>query len=252
MSSILRQALRNLAVIVAVLPTVLATGAEAQGLEPWRGQATLYGWGAGIGGDFTPFTGAPTLSFEKSLGEVLENLDAAFFASGLATDGEWVVFGDLSYSTASKSGLVPPGAPASGELSQTSLTLAAGRRVLSDGTTTVDLLAGARAWWIDGEVSVPAVGVSLAPGKNFVDPIVAARINTRIADRWTVLGYLDLGGFGVGSDLTYQIVVTANYQLSDRLYLSGGYRHLYLDYSDSGTRFEGAMSGPLLGMTWRF
>lgn len=239
-----------LAALAVVLAGVAASTAQAQ--EPWRGQATLYGWGAGIGGDFTPFAGAPTLSFDKSLPDVLEDLDAALFISGLATNGDVVVFGDLSYSASSKSGLVPPGAPASGEVSQTSVTLAAGRRVMDDGTTTVDFLGGARAWWLDGEVSVPAAGVSLAPQKTFIDPIVALRVNHRLTDRWTALGYLDIGGFGIGSDVTYQLAVTANYKISDRLYLSGGYRHLYVDYSDNGTAFEGAMSGPVLGATFQF
>jgi hypothetical protein len=235
-----------------VLIMGLGISARAQVNETWRGQVTVYGWGAGIGGDFTPFTGGPTLSFDKSLSEVLEDLDAAFFVTGLAVRGNFVVFGDLSYSKSSKSGLVSSGVPASGEVSQTSLTLAAGQRVVDDGTTTVDVLAGARAWWLDGEVNVPLAGVSLAPSKNFVDPIVALRVNHRIADRWTVLGYLDAGGFGVGSDLTYQVAVTASYKVTDKLFLSGGYRHLYLDYSDGGTSFDGAMSGPLVGATWRF
>lgn len=248
----LRKLTRAMSAFPAILSALLATGAHAQGSGSWRGQVTLYGWGAGIGGDFTPFTGGPTLSFKKSLPEVLKDLDAAFFVTGLATNGDWVVLGDLSYSGSSKSGLVPPGAPASGEVTQTSLTLAAGRRFVDDGRTTVDVLGGARAWWLDGKVSVPAAGVSLAPGKSFVDPIVAVRVNHRIADRWTLLGYLDVGGFGVGSDLTYQIAVTANYQMRDNLYLSGGYRHLYLDYSNGGTSFKGAMSGPLVGVTWRF
>jgi len=230
----------------------LGTSAQAQFKAAWRGQVTVYGWGAGIGGEFTPFTGSPTLSFDKSLSEVLEDLDAAFFVTGLAVSGNFVVFGDLSYSKSSKSGLVPPGVPASGEVSQTSLTLAAGQRVVDDGTTTVDVLGGARAWWLDGEVNVPLAGVSLAPSKSFVDPIVALRVNHRIAERWTVLGYFDVGGFGVGSDLTYQVAVTANYQVTDNLFLSGGYRHLYLDYSDGGTSFDGALSGPLVGATWRF
>lgn len=240
----------SIACLTAALSALLTTASYAQ--DSWRGQVTLYGWGAGIGGDFTPFTGGPTLSFDKSLSEVLEDLDAAFFVTGLATNGDWVVFGDLSYSATSKDGSVPPGIPASGEVAQTSVTLAAGRRVVDDGISTVDVLGGARVWSLDGEVNVPLVGVSLAPNKSFVDPLVALRVNSRIADRWTILSYLDFGGFGVGSDLTYQIAVAANYGMSDNLYLSGGYRHLYVDYSDGGTAFEGAMSGPVVGATWRF
>ncbi|WP_248298155.1 hypothetical protein [Tabrizicola sp. YIM 78059] len=221
--------------------------------EDWSGQVTLYGWGAGVTGDFTPFTDGPTLSFDKSLSEVLQDLDGAFFVTGLARRGDLVLFADFTYSASSREGLLPPvGAPASGEVTIRSLTLAAGQRFDVGGGTTVDAMGGLRAWRLDGQVSVPLVGIRIAPTADFVDPILALRVNTPLADRWSLLGYLDLGGFGVGSDLTYQVAVTANYQMNDSLYLSVGWRHLYIDYSDGGTVFKGSMTGPLLGATWRF
>ncbi len=64
--------------------------------EDWSSQVTLYGWGAGVSGDFTPLAGAPTLSFDKSLSEVLKDLDGAFFITGLARRGDLVLFGDLT------------------------------------------------------------------------------------------------------------------------------------------------------------
>lgn len=238
--------------------TAAAAVAAALMLQPgsaraqdWTGQLTVYGWGAGFGGDLTPFSGAPTLSFDKSLSEVLEDLDGAFFITGLARRGNLVLLGDFTYSSSSRAGLVPPGIAASGEVTLRSLTLAAGQR-FDAGTTTVDLLGGIRAWRVDGLVSVPLAGISLAPEQSFVDPIVALRVNTPVAPRWNVLGYFDFGGFGVGSDLTWQAAVTANYQATDNLYLSAGWRHLHIDYEDGGTAFEGSMSGPLVGATWRF
>ncbi|MDV6329082.1 hypothetical protein Q5L94_13615, partial [Idiomarina sp. Sol25] len=76
-----------------------------------------------------------------------------------------------------------------------SLTLAAGQRFEAGGGTTVDIMGGIRGWKLDGLVSVPLAGVSLAPEQSFVDPIVALRVNTPIADRWSVLTYADVGGF---------------------------------------------------------
>lgn len=226
--------------------------APASHAQEWNGQVTLYGWGAGVSGDFTPFTGVPTLFFDASLSEVLEDLDAAFFATGLATYGDLVLFGDFTYSAASRDGLVPPGVPASGELTMRSLTLAAGRRFEAGDGLHIDVLGGLRAWSIDGLVSVPLAGVSIAPTAEFVDPIIAVRGSASLSDRWSLLGYVDLGGFGVGSELTWQAAVTANYKVTDNLFLSIGYRHLHVDYRDGGTVFDGAMSGPLLGATWRF
>jgi hypothetical protein len=64
--------------------------------------------------------------------------------------------------------------------------------------------------------------------------------------------HADIGGFGIGSDSTWQVVATANYQISKALHLSAGYRHLAVDRDESGTRIDISMSGPLLGATWRF
>lgn len=237
--------LRGAALIAALGAATASTAQE------WSGQVTLYGWGAGVGGDFQPFSGAPELSFDKSLSDVLEDLDSAFFMTALARRGNFVMFGDLTYSSSSREGEIPPGVPASGEVTLRSVTLAAGRRFEAD-FGTVDLLGGLRGWRLDGRVEVPLVGVSRAAEKSFADPIVAVRLNAPLTPRWSALGYFDIGGFGAGSDLTWQAALTVNYQATDNLYVSAGWRHLYLDYSEGGLAFEGSMTGPLVGVTWRF
>lgn len=251
MKTTFSNALRGLAAtsIMAGTLAMMSTAAEAQ---DWSGQVTLYGWGAGVTGDFTPVPGAPTLSFDKSLSEVLEDLDGAFFATGLVRRGDVVLFGDFTYTSSSRAGVVPPGIPASGELTIRSLTLAAGRRFDTGGGSHVDVLGGLRAWSLDGLISVPLAGITVAPSAEFVDPIIALRGSAPISDRWSLLGHIDLGGFGAGSNLTWQAAVTANYQATENLYLSVGWRHLYLDYADNGTVFEGAMTGPVIGATLRF
>ncbi|WP_333712941.1 hypothetical protein [Yoonia sp.] len=241
--------LRGLAMgaVLAGSAAVMATPSMA---EDWSGQVTLYGWGAGVTGDFTPFSGAPTLSFDKSLSEVLEDLDGAFFVTGLARRGDLVLFGDYTYSASSRSGVVGGAIPAAGELTIQSLTLAGGRRIDVGGGGTLDVLAGLRAWGLEGSVTSPVA--NLAPEQSFVDPIVALRSLTPVSDRVSVLAYLDVGGFGVGSEFTWLGTVTANYQATDSVYISAGWRHLYVDYAEGGTAFEGAMTGPVIGATLRF
>ncbi len=236
------------AALIAGSTALSAAPAEAQ---DWSGQITLYGWGAGVTGEVTPVPGT-TLTFDKSLSEVLEDLDGAFFITGLARRGDLVLLGDLTYSKSSREGIVPPGIPGSGEVTMRSLTLAAGQHFDLGGGSGVAVLGGLRAWSIDAAVSVPLAGVDVAPGKEFVDPIIAVRGMTPLSDRWSLLGYLDVGGFGVGSDLTWQAAVTANYQASDTVYLSVGWRHLFVDYTSGGSAFKGAMTGPVVGATFRF
>jgi hypothetical protein len=53
--------------------------------SPRTGQVrSPQGWGASVTGDFNTFDGAPTLSFARSLSEVLEDADGAFFVTGVA------------------------------------------------------------------------------------------------------------------------------------------------------------------------
>ncbi len=240
--------IRNLLTATAVL----CMAAPAVMAEDWSGQVTPYVWAAGFGGDITPFTGAPTLSFDKSFSDVVDDLDGAFFLSGYARRGELVLMGDLSWSSSSKSGLVPPGLPAGGKLTQRSLTLLAGWRAVNNQGFTLDLLGGARAWNIRSSVSVAGGLVQAAPGKDFVDPILAARANIAMGPQWSAVVYADFGGFGVGSENTSQVLATVNYEMNDNLWLSVGYRQLNVDYQSGGTAVDVQMGGPLFGATWRF
>lgn len=218
----------------------------------WTGQVTPYVWAAGVGGDITPFTGAPGLSFDKSASEILEDLDGAFFLSGYARRDRLVLMGDLSWSSSSKAGAIPPGLPAEAKLKQRSLTLLAGWRAVTNDDMSLDLLAGLRAWKIKGSVDVAGGMLSASPNKDFVDPLVAVRANFKLAEKWSSIFYVDYGGFGSGSDSTSQILATVNYQANDNLWLSAGYRQLNVDYRSGGTKFDVSMAGPLLGATWRF
>lgn len=231
---------------------ILALGSTAALAEGWSRQVTPYVWAAGFGGDVTPFTGAPTLSFKKGFSDVIEDVDGAFFLSGYARRDRLVIMGDLSWSSSSKSGHVPPGLPAEGKLTQRSLTLLAGWRAVQNEAFTLDLLGGARAFSIKSSVTVAGGMMQASPGKDFVDPVLAARANIALAPHWSALVYADFGGFGVGSESTSQVLATINYEVNDSLWLSFGYRQLTVDYRSGGTAVDVRMGGPLFGATWRF
>ncbi|SEL06618.1 hypothetical protein SAMN05443999_103214 [Roseovarius azorensis] len=225
----------------------------AASAQDWNVQVTPYLWGTGVGGSVTPVRGGPTLDFDESLSDILGDLEAAFFLSGYARYGRFVVLGDISASRSSRSGTVPSlGLPVSARLEQRSLTLAAGYRVISEPEVAVDLLAGLRHWRVEAAARTPVPGLAAGLDADFVDPVLAARANVRLAERWSLIGYADIGGFGAGSDFTAQFVATVNWQASESLYLSAGYRHLHVDYNSGGRAFDVKFSGPLVGLTYRF
>lgn len=236
-----------LALTLLAPPTARADDAGA-----WTAQLTPYAWGAGIDGTLTPFAGAPTVRIDKSFGDVLEDLDAAFFLSGYARRDRLVLLGDVSYSASSAQGQVPPGLPAEGRLRQTSLTLAAGWRAVEGERLRLDLLAGLRHWNLAAAAEIPLAGLARSPDREFTDPLLAVRGNLTLAPRWSLIAYADYGGFGVGSEDTHQVLATVNYAGSARLVVSAGLRRLSVDYRSGGTRVDLAMTGPLLGATWRF
>ncbi len=240
----------------------LSGAAQAQSTPDTVFQITPYVWASGLGGDITPFTGAPTVSVSKSFSDLLGDLDAAFFVSAYARRGNLVFMGDFSTSSSSRSGVTPsppaPAAlPASGKMRQTSITALAGYRVASSPDATFDILGGLRHWRLRGEVDVPPIpgvfpGASAMRSASFTDPIIAARANFQLAPGWSALLYADVGGFGAGSRQTAQLLGTVNYQFRQNTFLSAGYRHLHVDYRSGGTRFDMRMSGPILGATFRF
>lgn len=216
-------------------------------------QLTPYIWGTGVGGTVSPVAGGPRLQFKEGLSDVLEDLDGAFFLSGLYRQGRFVVIGDYSASRSSRAGVVPGvGLAARGRVEQSSLTLAAGYRALDSERATVDYLVGFRHWDIKARATTPVPGLAGRLSADFTDPILAARTTVRLADRWSATGYVDVGGFGAGSDLTAQVVGTVNWQARDGMFLSVGYRHLEVDY-DSGRRgVDVQFSGPILGLSLQF
>lgn len=237
-------------VIAAAL--VLALGLPAAAQERVF-QLTPYLWGTGVGGSVSPVAGGPRLRFKEGLSEVLDDLDSAFFLSGLYRQDRFVIMGDYSVSRSSRAGIVPGlGVPARGRVEQSSLTLAAGYRALDGERATVDYLVGLRHWDIKARATTPIPGLAARLSVDFTDPILAARTNLRLAERWSATGYVDIGGFGAGSDMSAQIMATVNWQARDHLFVSAGYRHLEVDYDTDGRGVDVQFSGPILGVSLQF
>lgn len=234
---------------------VEAPAADQWTSDTWRFQITPYAWLSGMSGDVRPLAGGPTFSVSNSIGDVLENVDGAFFLNGTARYNRFVLFGDMSWAESSKSntisGLLPVPIGIEGNVTQTSFTAAAGYTVVAEPALAVDLLAGVRAWRIKAKVDVPLLGLSASSTKSWADPIVGARARVALSPKWSVVAYADVGGGG-GGESTWQVLGTVNYQVTDTFFLSAGYRHMAFDYRDNGVILDVDMSGPVIGATLRF
>lgn len=245
----LRLSLATMLLATAVTPLAMAD--TAGGDDGWRFQATPYVWMSGLEGQVRPFRGAPLADVHKSFSELMDNLDAAAFVTGTARRGDFVLQADLTHAATSDAAALPLGLQANVKVKQSSATVTAGYAWMATEATGVDLMAGLRYWDINAAVNVPGVA-SARSSSSFVDPIAAVRWRQAISPRWSGVAYVDVGGFGVGSDSTWQVLALANYQARENLYLSVGYRHLSVDYRDRGRRLDVDLAGPMLGLTYLF
>ena len=145
--------------------------------------------------------------------------------------------------------------------------------------TALDLMGSARYWNQDVDLSLrltgtltvdlPALGLKLQRSRSvavarsgdleWVDPVVGARISHQIAPgrQLTLLG--DVGGFGAGSEFSWQAVATYGFDvncLGTPLNLVIGYRALAVDFSENGrfgqNAFDVVQHGPLMGLTFKW
>ena len=241
---------------------LLAGAVHAQ--DAWRFQVTPYVWGPSLQGHVSPAARLPRVSFDKSLGSIFDDLNAAFFLNGSARRGRFVLLADLTYSDLSEKHawtldvpVVPREIRVSAEvgLKMTAATFAAGYSVVDRADFVLDLLAGARIWHADANLDIPnripRLPDSFSQSGSWAEPIVAVRARYQFAPAWSAIGYADYGA-GVESDTTWQAVGTVNYAFNDHWFASAGYRALALEFDDGGFEFDSTLGGPLLGVTYRF
>ena len=175
-----------------------------------------------------------------------------------ARNGRWSLIADLFYADLSQSRPTPLGVLFSQVEIETEAKLLsgyAGYRVLEGGPVAVDLMAGFRVNSVDLDVSLAPgllAGQRFGMSETWVDPLVGGRVRFAITDHWFATALVDVGGFRVGSDLTWLAFASFGYQIDERWSIQGGWRHVSIDKSIDGRDVEIDLNGPLLGFTVRF
>jgi hypothetical protein len=97
-------------------------------------------------------------------------------------------------------------------------------------------------------------GQSVNRGSGWGDPLIGGRYHYDFGDGFGLTAYGDVGGFGVGAHVDWQLIGTIDYTLSSWINLHLGYRSLNFNYqaSDSNLGFNVHMKGPILAGTFRF
>ncbi|MBS7538877.1 hypothetical protein [Ancylobacter lacus] len=242
----------------AAIPVKADPAAAAAPASDWRFQLTLYGWLTGLNGDIG-VRDRPTVPLDASISDVLKNLDGAVMGSFLAQNSQWLFIADLVLAQLSHDDTFGRRGElnADATLTQTIATGAVGYK-LPIGVANLDLAvtAGLRYVQLSTDLDVTLSGHDFAwsrsDSEQWVDPTVGFVLQWAITDRWYLNAMADIGGFGVGSQLSSTGYVGVGYLWTTSISTAIGYRYLYEDYENGGFRYNATMHGPTVNLGWRF
>ena len=126
-----------------------------------------------------------------------------------------------------------------------------GYRVIDSDRGWLDLSAGVRWNYLSLDIDT-VIGKGADGSEGWWDPHVGFRFRYFFNDRIYSQGFADVGGFDVGSDLTYQLGLAMGYHINERFEVEGGVRFLSVDYSDGGFLYDVDTTGILLGAAINF
>jgi len=263
----------------------------------WHFRITPYVWIPGVSGDVTVRGNPVDIDFNVfdvfdsgSSGVDLDSL-AALMGYLEVGKGRWSVYGDVVWGKFGLSGdavaqrhptpnlSLSAGANAGLDYETTMLESGVAYEVANwsgaQSSTALDLLGGARYWNQELDLSLAVTGavdfgrlglersgsraVARSGTIDWVDPFVGLRVRHKLAPGQELQFLGDVGGFGVGSDFSWQLFAGYSFDFSfwqSTLHGLVGYRALAVDYSEgSGTNANSidlVLHGPVAGLSFRW
>jgi hypothetical protein len=249
----------------------VATAADPVSPNDWAWRGTLYGWAPGLK-TTTNFElpGGGNIIADSDSGDVLSHLKFAFMGTLEARRGPWSVLADAVYfdlgneksRVTSVSGpggviVVPIDAGTSTDLKGFVGTLEGGYAIWQTPGANMDVTGGVRYanvkatldWHITGQTGDAGPTGSVGKSKDFVDGVVGVRGNYDLGNNWDVRYYGDVGAGS--SRFTWQAYGAVGYRFGWGDVVLG-YRHLAYDFRSDRPISDLKLSGPLLGVGFKF
>lgn len=88
----------------------------------------------------------------------------------------------------------------------------------------------------------------LHASKAWVDPFVGLRGRCDLNDQLYLTGRGDIGGFGVSSDIAWNVYGALGIDLTERTCVELGYRYYLVDYERGALNYDVATKGPFIGV----
>ena len=200
------------------------------------------------------------IGVDASAGDIFDNLQFGFMLYAEARNDTWAFTSDLLYMDLGQDA-TPSERINSGnvEIAQFAWEFAGLRRVNS----FLEVGLGGRVNSLYAELDLvrntlqggTSTVVDETGSANWFDPVIITRASKDLG-KWRLQFRGDIGGFGVGSDLTYQLQGYVGYRFSPLFQLTTGYRLLDMDYEkesgDDLVQYDMAIFGPMVRMGFWF
>ena len=130
-------------------------------------------------------------------------------------------------------------------------------RLVDKDRGSIDAIGGGRFWRLNNTLDLIPPGtnpttVTLGQQQSWVDPVLGARFRLNLNKGFFINVKGDAGGFGVGSQLTYQTYAGIGKEFKKKYDVLLGYRYLYVDYKNGGFLYNVHMQGLQAGFGIRF
>lgn len=113
-----------------------------------------------------------------------------------------------------------------------------------------EAIAGLR--YVELEFSSDVASVTTDSRANWIDPWLGARGDIAFGERWGLKLRGDVGGFGVGTQFTWQGVAALHAKLGESVRFDFGYRALSLDFDDDDDlEYDALIRGPFFGFAFQ-
>jgi len=244
----------------AVLPGQPAPRPAPAADDARQWDLTPYVWATAMEGSTT--VKGNSVNVDLSFGDILDHLDLGLMGHLEGRTREDSVFFDAFYASLGAEEDVAPGIEA--DLDQELWIVEFGGGVVlgdppaGDGTREerrIEAIGGLRYWRIDADLDVPTV-FSGGGDEEWLDPFVGLRALFPLGESTDFAIRGDLGGFGVGSQSSYNLMATLFFDVFENGRLAAGYRVLDADYDDGDGanefEFDARLKGPFVGLTFRF
>lgn len=241
------------AFLAAVFLCTPAFAAGDKGDDAWHFDlAPFYLWAANIDGDVG--VGPVDQQVDASFGDILDNLDFVLTAHFEARKGRFGMIFNMDYLDLGIEQSAPAG-PALNVDFKTTIAEFDGFYRVNRAAHNFDLIAGVRYTKQDTEISLGPVPVG-GLDESWWDPVIGARWQWGFAPQWSLSTRGDIGGFGVGTDFTWQLAGIIDWQPWKNVSLLAGYRALDQEYEDGDRldryKWDGLMHGPVFGLNFRW